>query len=65
MFLILHFIRGLYYQKIVNLERGIHAHKASNTPPIDERFNFGKKGSAASYIPRIFPPRIYEENNNK
>jgi hypothetical protein len=46
---------------MVNLQRGIRAHGATNTPPIDERFNFGKEGSALDFVPRIFPDLLYEE----
>jgi hypothetical protein len=46
---------------MLNLQRGVTAHKASNTPPVDERFNFGKEGSARAYRPKIFPPRVYEQ----
>ena len=53
--------RELYYSKMYNLDRGIHAHKASNTPPTDERFNFGKSGSAQAYRPKIFPASTYPE----
>lgn len=28
---------------------------------VDERLNFGKKGSAISYLPKIFPDSFYEE----
>ena len=52
--------RKTYFEKAYNLQKGIRVHKASNTPPIDERFNFGKVGSAAAYLPRIFPAHVYE-----
>lgn len=53
------YIWSNYYNKALNAQRGIYAHKASNTVPIDERFNFGKLGSAAAYRPMIFTPPIY------
>lgn len=54
--------RKTYYDKAYNLQKGIRVHKASNTPPIDERFNFGKPGSAVAYRPKIFPAHIYLES---
>lgn len=50
---------NIYYGKMLNLERNVTAHSASNTPPMDERFDFGRKGSAVSYQPRIFPDSFY------
>ncbi len=54
------YIWHLYYEKSVNADKGIRAHKASNTPPMDERFNFGKAGSARAYVPQIFPASVYK-----
>jgi hypothetical protein len=53
--------RNTYYSKMVNLQRGVRAHAASNTPPLDERFNFGKQGSAKAFVPRVFPKLVYDD----
>lgn len=51
---------NVYYTRVLNkLAGGINEHKPTNTPPMDERINFGKKGSAMNYIPRIFPESFY------
>ena len=54
-------VRNTYYTKMVNLQRGIRAHSASNTPPLDERLNFGKQGSAQAFVPRVFPKGVYRD----
>lgn len=54
-----------YYEKAFNLKQGIRSHKASNTVPIDERFNFGRVGSAKQYRPKIFPSYIYENQDGQ
>lgn len=50
---------GLYYLRTLNKMKNVTGHKATNTPPMDDRLNFGKKGSARGYVPRIFPDSFY------
>mmetsp|Transcript_6092 Transcript_6092/g.11642 ORF Transcript_6092/g.11642 Transcript_6092/m.11642 type:complete len:117 (-) Transcript_6092:168-518(-) len=59
------YIWRTYYSKMVNLQRGVRAHGASNTPPLDERLNFDKKGSALAYRPKLFPELVYQEAASK
>lgn len=49
-----------YYTRIRNRALNITAHTASNTPPMDERFNYGRKGSSINFEPKIFPKSFYE-----
>jgi hypothetical protein len=53
----------VYYTRTRNKELKINAHSASNTPPMDERINFGQKDSAINYIPKIFPDSFYQSEN--
>lgn len=50
---------GLYYSRTLNKMNNVTGHKPTNTPPMDDRINFGKKGSARAYVPRIFPDSFY------
>jgi len=49
----------LFYTRMYNRDRGIGGHKPTNTPPMDERINFGKPGSAINHVPRILPESYY------
>jgi len=49
-----------YYTRVRNRALGVTAHSPSNTPPMDERFNYGRAGSSIAYEPRIFPDSFYE-----
>jgi hypothetical protein len=49
-----------YYSRVRNRALGLTAHTPSNTPPMDERFNYGRAGSSTAYEPRIFPASFYE-----
>jgi hypothetical protein len=53
-----------YYTRMLNKQRQISSHPPSNTPPMDERINFGKKGTAVSYHPKIFPDSFYAAQEN-
>jgi hypothetical protein len=48
-----------YYSRMLNKERNVTSHPASNTPPMDERLNFGKKDAAVNFVPKIFPESYY------
>eukprot|EP01034_Spumella_vulgaris_P024958 gene24958-31359_t len=54
----------LYYTRVFNKMNNIHSHKATNTPPMDDRLNFGQKGSAKAFVPRIFPDSFYSAGDD-
>ncbi len=55
------YIWNLFYERSLNAAKGINNYKTSSVKDnMDDRLNFGKKGSVLSYIPRIFPNAVYE-----
>ena len=53
----------IYYTRVRNRALNVAAHAASNTPPMDERINFGKEGSSMNHEPRVFPSSFYSANS--
>lgn len=56
---------GTFYSRVRARTLGVTAHSPSNTPPMDERFNYGRPGSSVSYVPRIFPASFYEAQGQR
>jgi len=54
------YVWNTFYQGLFRKAGGKNEHTPSNTPPVDDRLNFGVPGSVLRFEPRIFPATLYE-----